>query len=135
MSSEVVQHLLVGLDLLGDAFEQDLLSGSDGRQRDLRGAGSRPGCTGDGVPVRAGQRMPEHLVELRGNLVGDHVLPPARLDVGFVPVEADQIGEEPFRQAMLAHNRLCPLPSGLSEHERAPGGFDVSLFAQAPHDL
>ena len=36
------------------------------------------------------------------DLVGDDVLPPSRLEVGFLPGQADDVGQQPLGEPVLA---------------------------------
>ena len=74
--------------------------------------------------------MPEHLDQAGLDLVGDDVLPAARLEVGLLPRQPDDVGQQPLGQAVLAHHALGDRPALRGERQRPAPDLDVALVAQ-----
>ena len=89
----------------------------------------------DRVAVGAGRRVLEQLDEARLDVVGDHVLPPARLGVDLVPLEADDVDQQALGEPVLAHHALGAAPALRGERERASLGAHVAVVAQPAHHL
>ena len=79
--------------------------------------------------------MPEHLDHELFHLVGDDVLPAVRFGIGLVPGQADQVGQQPFGQAVLADDACRPFPAGVGEGQGVPVELDEPGVAQAVHHL
>ena len=72
----------------------------------LGGRAPRRPVPRDGVAVGAGRGIAEQLDEPLFDLVGDDVLPPAGLEVGLVPGQADDVDEQALGQAVLADHAV-----------------------------
>ena len=108
------QHLVL-LQLLGDAADphRGLVARPAGhlgeRDHAVHELVGLAGLTqlveaGDRVAVRRLGGVAEQLDEAALDGLGHHVLPAAGLGVDELPVEADDVGEQPFGEAVLAHH-------------------------------
>ena len=79
--------------------------------------GQRRARSGDRIAVRAGRRVAEQLDQPGLDVVGDHVLPAARLPVHLGPLEPDDVDEQPLGQAVLAHDLLRQGPPAVGEEQ------------------
>ena len=104
----------VDLDLLGHPLQPDVAPPLTRRQGDQLAALAGP-LPGMGLPCGQVCGMAEQLDQAILDLVGDDVLPPARLEVGLVPGQADDVGEEPLGQAVLAHHALGHGPARVGQ--------------------
>ena len=115
--AEVGERVGLVLDALGDPQQAHVVAGLGLGQALLGGAvRDRPR---DRVAVRAGGRIVEQHHQAGLDVVGDDVLPPTGLDVGLVPVEADDVDQQPLGQAVLADHALGQRPPG-RRHGDAP---------------
>ena len=111
------QHLRIGLQFLGDPPDDSpsRLTGHGLGQR-LDAVEENVGRAAfdarlaelfqprNGVAVRRLARMLQELQQPALDLLGHHVLPAAGLIVNELDVEPDDVEEQPFGQAMLAHH-------------------------------
>ena len=100
MLVEVDQRVHVELDQLRHPASRTR-SPTWASARTVAGSGWRPRPR-DGVAVRAGGGVAQDLHQAGLDLVGDDVLPAVRLGVDLVPGQPDDVGQEPFGQAVLA---------------------------------
>ena len=112
-AAQGAHQLLVLLHLLGDAAHVDQLLVA----RDASASGSTPSMNSspalvlaelvearDRVAVRRLGGVVEQLEQPALDGLGHHVLPAARLGVDELPVEADDVGEQPLGEPVLAHH-------------------------------
>ena len=99
--------------------------------------GERAVLAGDGVAVRAGERIAELLGEPRLDLRAEHVLELAGLVVHGVPGHVEVVDQEPLAEAVAAHERRALDRAGLGERDAAALGrlLDQPGRAQAPDHL
>ena len=71
-----------------------------------------------GLPCGQVVGWPEDLDQAGLDLVGDDVLPPPGLQVGLLPREPDDVGQQPLGQAVLAHHALGHRPASLGQEKR-----------------
>ena len=96
---EIGQEAGVLLGLFGDPVDRRALPGVDRAEGHAgRPAARRFGV--DGVAVRAGLRMAQHLVEPRLDTRRDRALEPRRLFVRLRPAQTHDGAQQPFAQRM-----------------------------------
>ena len=100
--TEVGQGGRLVLDALGDPLEPDAVAGHRLVQAALFGTDRLD--AGDGIAVRAGGGIVQQHHQPGFDVIGDHVLPPARLGVGLVPVQPDDVHQQALGQTVLAHH-------------------------------
>ena len=91
--------------------------------------------TRDRIAVGAGGRVSQQIHQSGFDIVGDHVLPAARLAVHLVPFQPDDIDEEALGQAVLAHDLLRQGLPTLSQREPAAIPGHVPVLSQAVQHL
>src|SRR5438067_1022422 len=110
VAPEILEQLLVGFGLLGDALHDDggALLGLRERERlDAR----RARHAGDRVAVRARARHPEHLGQPVLHSRRERVLEPVRLLVRIGPVESERVGQPALQQTVASRHDLGDLPA------------------------
>jgi phosphoserine aminotransferase len=73
------------------------------------------GKTRDRIAVRRLGRMPEHFEHAQLDLLAHHVFPAAGFVVNVGPIEADDVGKQPLREAVLAQHMHGFAPPGRGE--------------------
>ena len=119
---------------------QPMTAASPGSSADERPqvlVGERAVFGGDGVTVRAGERVAELLGEARLDLGAEHVLELARLVVDGVPRHVEVVDEEPLAEAVPAHEGGALDVARLGERDAAALGrlLDEAGRAQAAEHL
>ena len=118
---------VVRFDLFADAHQAHPLTRADLGQRARAHVRRRRAGARDGVPVRAGGRIAQQLHQAGLDVVGDHVLPAARLPVHLVPLQPDHVDQQALGQAVLAHHLLGQRAPALGQVEAPSLARDVTI--------
>ena len=86
--------------------------------------------------MRTANRVTEELEKTALDALRDHVLPPARLDVHFLPRQLDHPDQKAFSQPMLAHHPGGEHPADIAQRKLpVPGDMHQSVPLHPGHGL